>query len=323
MIHYKTTPTFEFIPYYDQLIFTDTKTTSFSEVSKYVGEALSMPIHGYSNVQARIGIDVIDAIWSPYNKEMRIPKIQHRIIWHESPLLPDGDELKGIKYKYLIAGSKYAKENIEHYYKVDDILPRCIPASMLEYRNKKVEKKYDYTIVTTADIRKGVEEMIDIIRIADKELSEKRKIFFFAPWMFIDELSKLELKNIDLTIVESGSLNREEKIKTFLESKAIIYPTKAEGFGLVALESWALGIPIITTRARAVDDWCPDSVCYKVPIIGEHTVIHGGKRMKLFVPDFYKIKDLIVDGFIPNRPEEPYSDFICENLAFKLMSYLL
>jgi len=57
-----------------------------------------------------------------------------------------------------------------------------------------------------------------------------------------------------------GRVTTSQLIKTFQEADALIFPSRLEGFGLVALEAMACGIPVITTQTSALPEIVQDGI---------------------------------------------------------------
>ena len=57
-------------------------------------------------------------------------------------------------------------------------------------------------------------------------------------------------------VVICGSLPKETYISTLAQCHAFVMPSKGEGFCIPALESMAMGIPVIYTEGTGMDDFC-------------------------------------------------------------------
>ncbi len=56
-----------------------------------------------------------------------------------------------------------------------------------------------------------------------------------------------------------------ELVHLIKTAKALIYPSRYEGFGLPPLEAMTLGCPVITTRATSIPEVCGDAALYVSP----------------------------------------------------------
>jgi glycosyltransferase involved in cell wall biosynthesis len=76
----------------------------------------------------------------------------------------------------------------------------------------------------------------------------------------------------------------DRAIKALLQgSRALIYPSREEGFGLPPLEAMALGVPVVTTKATSIPEVCGDAPIY-VPV-GDPRALAREMRRLLEDPD--------------------------------------
>jgi glycosyltransferase involved in cell wall biosynthesis len=62
------------------------------------------------------------------------------------------------------------------------------------------------------------------------------------------------LVNLPAGVVFHGSVPRAELMEKFAQADALVFPTLSDGFGMVATEAWAQGLPVITTRNAGAAD---------------------------------------------------------------------
>ena len=66
-------------------------------------------------------------------------------------------------------------------------------------------------------------------------------------------------------VKELGYVSDLELATLMHESRALIYPSRSEGFGLPPLEAMTQGCPVITTRLTAIPEACGEAVLYVNP----------------------------------------------------------
>ena len=94
-----------------------------------------------------------------------------------------------------------------------------------------------------------------------------------AIWKFFERTPGIELylKTTGLkddystngsVILDSRNLSKSELIKLYHSAHCFLFPTRAEGFGLVLAEAMATGLPCIATNYSGVTDFFDDTVGY-------------------------------------------------------------
>jgi glycosyltransferase involved in cell wall biosynthesis len=66
-------------------------------------------------------------------------------------------------------------------------------------------------------------------------------------------------------IAELGYVPDAVLSELYAKAKALIYPSKFEGFGLPPLEAMASGCPVLTTKCTSIPEICGDAVYYTDP----------------------------------------------------------
>lgn len=136
---------------------------------------------------------------------------------------------------------------------LDDYRPQNLEA----YR-QRLQDTYgvssDDTVITFIGRKipeKGVEDLIEAVRAL---LSERAvKLFLVGPafrWFrsFYAALSSEERRHI----IDLGTVSHEEKVNLLHSSHLLALPSKHESFGIVFLEAWSCGIPVLGTNEGCV-----------------------------------------------------------------------
>lgn len=89
----------------------------------------------------------------------------------------------------------------------------------------------------------------DLLAPIMKELGENYVLYFTG-----GQSVELEQKNMPSNMVDIGRLNQVEVINAMQQADALLFPTRSEGFGLVAIEAQACGLPVITTNGSALPE---------------------------------------------------------------------
>ncbi|WP_339352576.1 glycosyltransferase family 4 protein [Acinetobacter beijerinckii] len=93
--------------------------------------------------------------------------------------------------------------------------------------------------------RKGV----DLLEPIMKDLGENYVLYFTGK-----QSAELEQKNMPDNMVDIGHLSQDEVMNAMQQADALLFPTRNEGFGLVAIEAQACGLPVVTTNSSALPE---------------------------------------------------------------------
>jgi glycosyltransferase involved in cell wall biosynthesis len=130
------------------------------------------------------------------------------------------------------------------------------------------KSKQDYFLyVGGYDKRKGIESLLKVfIRLHEQQNFQSKLLLVGNPFHYSEALKQLidEGSRTD-AVAELGYVPDSALANLYANAKALVYPSKFEGFGLPPLEAMATGCPVITTKCTAIPEICGDAVCYVDP----------------------------------------------------------
>jgi glycosyltransferase-like protein len=111
----------------------------------------------------------------------------------------------------------------------------------------------------------------------------------FAPYReaALAELPELGLE-LGRDVVELGTLTDAELAGWYAaaaDGGALCYPSTAEGFGLVAIEAMALGLPVVASDLPVFREHLTDGVDALLPAVGDEEALAGALRRVITEPD--------------------------------------
>ena len=178
-------------------------------------------------------------------------------------------KISALTTDYLLTVSNYSKERIQEVYRLKNkeifITPNGVNKQYLKEYNKENSEEYisnKYGIknfvlyVSRIEPRKNQQALLKVFLETKKEnlhlvFIGKKTIENNAFNSVINQLSKKELEKIHLLDeVESYDL-----IEFYRASKAFVYPSLAEGFGIPPIEAAALKIPVLCSNRTAMKDF--------------------------------------------------------------------
>lgn len=107
------------------------------------------------------------------------------------------------------------------------------------YRTAQAEKKYDFIFVGSLIYRKGVDLLIEAIRI----LPDDVKICFIGTGEYLEKIQALIKSGKSIELYEGLS---QQQIRDKLnQSKFFVFPSRNEGYPLSTIEALFCGVPVI------------------------------------------------------------------------------
>jgi glycosyltransferase involved in cell wall biosynthesis len=162
--------------------------------------------------------------------------------------------------KIILTPSQYSKTEILKNFKVDrqvHVLPHGITASVAT----NVTERGDYYIyVGGYDQRKGLVQLLESFL----NFKIQRKLVFVGEINYFSNSFKslVETACSRGILTEKGYVSDLELQDLIAHARALIYPSKYEGFGLPPLEAMRLGTPVLTTPFSSMPEVCRDAVLY-------------------------------------------------------------
>lgn len=135
---------------------------------------------------------------------------------------------------------------------------------------KEIRNKYnikDSEILVGNIARFTVEKgQIDIVRAAANISNPNIKFLLAGGGELLTEIQN-QSNNLDLNdrVFFSGRFNDEDKIKYLSAFDIFVFPSRAEGFGIAAVEAMAVGLPIIASDLPVLKDVVAEAAVYYKP----------------------------------------------------------
>ncbi|MDR3347997.1 MAG: glycosyltransferase family 4 protein [Acidaminococcales bacterium] len=164
--------------------------------------------------------------------------------------------------------SEYSRKEIEKFFRVTCpliVLPFAAAIETPEgWQLPPVAGDRPYYIYAGGyDRRKGMDKILQSFMTSP----ERRKLYFVGEQHdFSYEFRLLANKAKDMGILEEkGYVGQMELVRLIKGARALLYPSKLEGFGLPPLEAMKLGTPVFATKGTSVPEVCGDACIYFEP----------------------------------------------------------
>lgn len=201
-------------------------------------------------------------VWE-VQKQWKKPIVAYTM-W-ESDVFPDRffDALKGTYA--VIVPSNFVKNTLEKqgYDKKIYVCNQGVDTNDYQYFDRPEPEVFRFIHNATGNPRKGWDYVIrafaeefkgeDNVRLTMKGIIKQKDNPQFIPFMNIPNVDWID------TVYD-----REQTIEMYQNHHCMVFPTKGEGWGLVPHEAIITGLPTITTKGHAIDDyWAPGMVAVK------------------------------------------------------------
>ncbi|RAX55222.1 hypothetical protein CCY99_00550 [Helicobacter sp. 16-1353] len=166
--------------------------------------------------------------------------------------------------KIILTPSEYSKSQIMRYFKPKK--PIFVIPHGVDNISKPTQKRENYYIyVGGYDPRKG---LVYLLRTFLESKIKRKLIFVGEIKYFSKEFENLaKIAESKQVLKQVGYVSDEDLRGLLSNAKALIYPSKFEGFGLPTLEAMALGTPVLTTAFSSIKEVCGEAAMYFNPDI--------------------------------------------------------
>jgi glycosyltransferase involved in cell wall biosynthesis len=119
------------------------------------------------------------------------------------------------------------------------------------------DKKWDFIYISSGDTHKNHLNLIEAWKIlASENIYPSLALTIDSRYKSLCNLIKATQKLSRIEITNLGNIDHNLTLKIYAQTKALIYPSKSESFGLPLLEATILGTPIIAAELDYVRDVC-------------------------------------------------------------------
>lgn len=138
------------------------------------------------------------------------------------------------------------------------VIPNGINVSL--YDDKSTRKKFQAIYVGRLIFYKNIDVIIDAFYIVTKKIPSAQLIIVGNGPMkpiLCEKINKLKLQN---NVHLIGNISDEQKFKLLQESTVLLNPSLIEGFGIVVLEGFACGLPVLVSDSKPLSDLIENNV---------------------------------------------------------------
>jgi glycosyltransferase involved in cell wall biosynthesis len=182
--------------------------------------------------------------------------------------------IKQIALKIFVLSEVGKEELMKEGFSSSQIVISGAGINIVKPKRNTVKRKNQIVFIGRMNVTKGAFDLIEIFHQVDKENSDLNLVMIGGTSEAdLDKLNRLiRLFRLEGKVNYLGFVNEDIKNKIISESKALVLPSKEEGFGIVIMEALAFNTPV---------------VCYDLPAL---RAIFSKYKAVYFVRSFQKVQ---------------------------------
>jgi glycosyltransferase involved in cell wall biosynthesis len=159
---------------------------------------------------------------------------------------------------YMIANSEASYKELTGIFKIPPhlckVFPRMIADPVVQYRLSKIDRKANIVCVARLDKDKGIEILLESIKYVKNEFPDVFVEFLGDGRNRIDYEKMVSELKIGDNVKFHGSVGRSTVFEKLASSAMLVLPSHSEAFGIVLIESMAVGTPCIGSNAGGIPE---------------------------------------------------------------------
>ncbi|WP_461207114.1 glycosyltransferase family 4 protein [Clostridium sp. DL1XJH146] len=250
-------------------------------------------------IKGKVIVTVYDMVYKKFPETMEKENLEY---------LEKNVERSVKRANIVITISENAKREIIEYTNIDsnkikvvypgvDIAPYVTGTDYSKY--SQIKNKYNlpdkYLLyLGTLEPRKNISLLIEAFSMYKKSNTDDIKLVIAGKkgWMYDDIFNKVKELNINKEVVFTNYVDESDKPEIYKNSKAFIFPSLYEGFGIPVLEAMASGVPVITSSSSSL----PEVAGNAAVLIDPKNVNSIYKAIKNVLNDSKLRREMIIKG---------------------------
>ena len=164
-----------------------------------------------------------------------------------------------INAKKIICVSSILKKTIKNYFKIREEKLVVIPNLSLNIDYKSKKKTNDLIFVGSLDKRKN--PML-LLKVFEKIYLKKLRMIIIGEGELRKEINDYILeKKLNKFVKILSNIKRNNVLKMIGDSKILVLPSSYETFGVVVIEAYSMGVPVVMTDSLGVRDLNNNNCC--------------------------------------------------------------
>jgi len=128
-----------------------------------------------------------------------------------------------------------------------------------EYNTEKINSKNQMIFVGRLIFYKNIGIIIDALNKVKKKIPNIRLVIVGDGPQKSELINKVNYMNLQSNVIFTGNVSDKEKINLIQQSCLLLNPSLIEGFGIVVLEGFACGKPVLVSNSKPLSDLITES----------------------------------------------------------------
>lgn len=137
------------------------------------------------------------------------------------------------------------------------VIPNGIDPS--QYENDKTPAKNQAVFVGRLIFYKNLDVILDAFNIVTTKIPDAKLVIIGDGPTKQNLIEKAKSLGIQNNVTFTGRISHQDKVKILSQSQVLLNPSLVEGFGIVVLEGFACGRPVIVSDSKPLSDLVEDS----------------------------------------------------------------
>jgi glycosyltransferase involved in cell wall biosynthesis len=185
---------------------------------------------------------------------------RHRLHFLRRELLPQLISIHNASA--IITISEHSAGDISRLFRSQEVTPLLIRLPSTKPHREAAQDQFAY--VGGVDPRKRVDVLLKAFALFREQHSSYRLVLIGHGFNVFDRL--IQSLNLQSSVVQTGYVSEPEKMKLLGQSRALIYPSRYEGYGLAIAEGLQAGTLVIAGAGGAQAEIGGDAVRYIDPL---------------------------------------------------------
>jgi glycosyltransferase involved in cell wall biosynthesis len=165
----------------------------------------------------------------------------------------------------IITASQFSASEIAHFYPELADRIRVVPVGVRDVffsATPSAAREPYLVFLGNLELRKGVDVLLDAFARVRASMAQARLVLVGNPSVGFADMRAAHASLFGSAVTLAGTLDDEQSASLMAGAKAMVYPSRYEGFGMPPLEAMACGTRVIASNAGPLPEVCGPHATY-------------------------------------------------------------